>query len=87
MKSIAPNNNIEIPTAKKVNPTRIGLRKLDLMERPTVAGSFDVNLCNLRDETFTSCCPLKTFKGCKRDACQAGRIPASSTMIIAIITI
>ena len=33
MNSIAPNNNIAIPTAKKVNPTRIGLRKLDLIER------------------------------------------------------
>jgi|TARA_B100000530_G_scaffold104394_1_gene64631 hypothetical protein len=39
MNNIEPKSSIEMPTAKKVNPTRIGLRKLERIESPTVVGS------------------------------------------------
>tara|TARA_B100000925_G_C21635562_1_gene314926 strand:- start:42 stop:305 length:264 start_codon:yes stop_codon:yes gene_type:complete len=87
MKSIAPNNSIEIPTAKKVKLTLTGFLKLDRIERPTVAGNFEVNLCIFLDETLTSCWPLNTFSGWSLDACQAGLNPASRTTNIAIETI
>ena len=42
MNSIAPNRSIEIPTAKKVKLTLTGFLKLERIERPTVAGNFEV---------------------------------------------
>ncbi len=52
---IEPNSSIEMPTAKKVMPKRIGFRTLDRIAKPMVAGNLDVNFCKPRDETRTSC--------------------------------
>ena len=86
MNSIAPNRSIEMPTAKKVKLTLIGFLKLERIERPTVAGNFEVILCIFLDETLTSCWPLNTFNGCNREACHAGLRPARRTISMAIET-
>ena len=79
-----PNKSIERPTATNVNARRTGLRMLDLMVSPTVAGRLAVNLWIALDEILTSCCPLRISRGCILDAFHAGQMPETSAIAIAM---
>ena len=77
-----PNSISEIPTAKNVIPSLIGLLTLERTDNPSVVGIQAVNLRKTFEPTLISFWPLKTPRGSSRLAFSAGKTPDRNTTTI-----
>ena len=59
--------------------SRIGLRTLERIERPSVVGIHEVSFRSKFEPTRISFCPLRTSSGSRRLAFHAGNAPERNT--------